>query len=94
MRGKSDSIVIERNNVNLDTSVWEDTTDKYVALRVRQYNRLLDNNTMIFVNNFLQGVQTMMANFSQLKRCPHVRKNKWEEAGQSPEGCPFGLKKD
>ena len=98
VQGMSDSLVIERNKVNLNIGIGEDTTDKYVALRVREdVNTDLSfeehKNIMILNNTFSQEVETMKVYFSQVKkRCPNASKNEWE-VGQSPGGCPFGLKK-
>ena len=93
VQGKSDSVIIERNKVNLNIAVGEDTTDKYVALRVRKNTTSdRDNNIMIFDNTFSQEVQTIKVDISQIRGCPHTRKEEWK-VGQSPGGCPFGLKK-
>lgn len=93
IQGKSDSILIEDNYIDLNPSVGGDETDPFIALRVRQYSDSPDTNILIGNNDFSQETQTLNVVISEVSGCPH-NKNKIDEwkVGGNPGGCPFGFK--
>lgn len=93
VQGKSDSISIVENFINLKASVFGDPDDEYVALRLRKYSDGFDNNIYVDSNKFFQEPQTLAVTNTQSSGCPYSSKNGEKEwkVGGSP-GCPFGFK--
>ena len=91
IQGKSDSLSIRNNKIDLMKGTKDDPTDAYIALRVREYSApISDNNIEIQQNNFFaQEVQTMPT--KPLGCRSKVRKSEWD-LGNTPGGCPFGFK--
>jgi hypothetical protein len=91
IQGQSDKIAIRRNRVDLNSEVGEDTSDAYIALRLRKYagdpsNRIIIRES----NNFSQETQTMHVH--NTRSCPNSKKSQEWEVGSNPGGCPFGFK--
>jgi hypothetical protein len=98
VQGKSNSISIEDNIVDLKESVGQDPTDKFVALRLRKYADVFDNNIHVANNVFMQEIQTMTTVITEVSGCnkPGNERDDMKEwkVGGSPGGCPFGFKKN
>ena len=92
IQGLSDGIKIRRNTVDLSNGVGADTSDAYIALRIRKYSDQPDSNIRISDNTFSQETQVMAVETTRVSGCPHSKKDKEWKVGGSPGGCPFGFK--
>jgi hypothetical protein len=93
IQGKSNSISIFDNTVNLKGGVFEDPNDEFIALRLREYSDGFENNIIVNNNSFTQEVQTMAVTNVPVSGCENGggKEKEWE-VGKNVGGCPFGFK--
>lgn len=93
VQGKSNSISIQENTINMKEGTGEDPTDEYVALRLRKYSDVPENDIYVDANLFAQEIQTLTVAITEVSGCKrnNGNGNDWK-VGDNPGGCPFGFK--
>ena len=100
IQGKSDSITIKQNRVNLKNGVLENVDDQYIALRLREYSDVPESDIILRNNNLLQEILSMATEMTEVDGCAvngngrsanGEIKSEWK-LGESPGGCPFGFR--
>ena len=93
IQGRSNSILIEENTIDLNPTIWEDESDPFIALRLLKYS---DNQGVSLVNNnFSEEIQILnVVNTAEVtfKGSLPTKKNEWEVGSTPGGGCPFGFK--
>jgi len=95
IQGKTDSIILRNNQVDLADGVGKETDDEYIALRLRSFVNQAAVSIRMNSNSFSEEVQILTVDdtYEGPGGCP-FKNNKVEwELGNTPGNCPFGQQK-